>query len=127
MLAHHRDLDNTAEQRYRFASSMSLAADDAGLPDDPEFRAALVGYLERGTRLAMHDSGTGAEVAQHAPVPRWGWGVASPYQPRAGPASQGVLVSRRHGAVEAAFGLIFSRTASGAALESWSYLRRDSF
>ena len=35
---------------------MSLAADDAGLPDDPEFRAALVGYLEWGTRLAMHNS-----------------------------------------------------------------------
>lgn len=43
MLAHHRDLAITAEQRHRFASTMSLAADDAGLPADPEFRAALVG------------------------------------------------------------------------------------
>ena len=61
MLAHHRDLGITAEQRFRFASLMSLAADDAGLPDDPEFRAALVGYLEWGTRLAMHNSQPGAE------------------------------------------------------------------
>ena len=39
---------------------MSLAADDVGLPDDPEFRAALVGYLEWGARLAMHNSKPGA-------------------------------------------------------------------
>ncbi len=60
---------------------MSRAADDAGLPDDPEFRAALVGYLEWGTRLAMANSGSDAQVVEHAPVPRWGWGVAPPYQP----------------------------------------------
>jgi len=81
MLAHHRDLGITAEQRFRFASLMSLAADDAGLSDDPEFRAALVGYLEWGTRLAMHNSQPGADVVQQAPAPRWGWGVAPPYQP----------------------------------------------
>jgi hemoglobin len=81
MLAHHRDLSITPEQRFRFASLMSLAADDAGLPDDPEFRAALVGYLEWGTRLAMHNSQPGAEVVGQAPVPHWGWGVAPPYQP----------------------------------------------
>jgi hemoglobin len=40
------------------------------------------GYtLEWGTRLAMHNSLPGAEVVQQAPVPRWGWGVAPPYQP----------------------------------------------
>jgi hemoglobin len=81
MLDHHRDLGITTEQRFRFASLMSLAADDAGLPNDPEFRAALVGYLEWGTRLALHNSQPGAEVVTEAPVPRWGWGVAPPYQP----------------------------------------------
>jgi hemoglobin len=81
MLAHHRGLGITAGQRFRFASLMSLAADDAELPDDPEFRAALVGYLEWGTRLAMSNSQPGAAVVEEAPVPRWGWGVAPPYQP----------------------------------------------
>ena len=81
MLAHHRDLALTADQRFRFASLMSLAADDAGLPDDPEFRAAFVGYLEWGTRLALSNSQPGAPVVEQAPVPRWGWGVAPPYQP----------------------------------------------
>jgi hemoglobin len=79
MVAHHRGLGITPEQRFRFASLMSLAADDARLPGDPEFRAALVGYLEWGTRLAMHNSEPGVEVAEHAPVPRWGWGVAPPF------------------------------------------------
>jgi hemoglobin len=81
MLAHHRDLGITAEQRRRFVSLMSIAADDAGLPDDPEFRSALLAYLEWGTRLAMHNSQPGAEVVAEAPVPHWGWGEAPPFQP----------------------------------------------
>jgi hemoglobin len=81
MVAHHRDLGITPEQRRRFASLFSRAADDAGLPDDPEFRSALVAYLEWGSRLALHNSQPGAEVAPHAPVPRWGWGETPPYEP----------------------------------------------
>ena len=53
----------------------------SGPPGDPEFRAAFVSYLEWGTRLAMHNSQPGADIEQQAPVPRWGWGVAPPYQP----------------------------------------------
>lgn len=48
MLAYHRNLASTHEQRFRFTSLMSLAADDARVPDDPEFRAAFVGYVEGG-------------------------------------------------------------------------------
>jgi hemoglobin len=81
MLAHHRRLGITPEQRFRFASLMSLAADDAELPGDPEFRAAFMGYVEWGTRLAMHNSQRDAKVVEGAPVPRWGWGVAPPYRP----------------------------------------------
>jgi hemoglobin len=81
MLNKHRQLGITTEQRFRFASLMSLAADDAGMPDDPEFRSALVAYLEWGTRLALGNSQDGAEVVERAPVPRWGWGEAPPYQP----------------------------------------------
>jgi hemoglobin len=81
MVARHRGLAITGEQRLRFATLMSRAADDAGLPDDPEFRSALVAYLEWGTRLAMHNSQPGAEIVKQAPVPRWGWGEAPPFQP----------------------------------------------
>ena len=80
MLARHRGLGIAPQQRARFVSLMSLAADDAGLPEDPEFRSALVAYLEWGTRLAMHNSQPGAAVAPHAPVPRWGWGEAPPFE-----------------------------------------------
>jgi hemoglobin len=81
MLAKHIGLGISPEQRRRFVSLLSLAADDAGLPDDPEFRSALLAYAEWGTRLAMANSQPGAEPALRAPVPHWGWGVAPPYQP----------------------------------------------
>ncbi|HEX6389997.1 MAG TPA: group II truncated hemoglobin [Solirubrobacteraceae bacterium] len=81
MLAHHRDLAITPGQRLRFVTLLSQAADDAGMPDDPEFRAAVMAYAEWGSRLALHNSQPGAQVFEHAPVPRWGWGVAPPYQP----------------------------------------------
>jgi hemoglobin len=81
MLSRHLGLDITPEQRLRFVTLLSRAADAADLPADPEFRAAIMGYAEWGTRLALHNSRPGAEVARHAPVPRWGWGVAPPYQP----------------------------------------------
>jgi hemoglobin len=81
MLSRHLGLDITPEQRLRFVTLLSRAADDAGLPTDPEFRAAVMGYAEWGSRLAVHNSRRGAKVAQYAPVPRWGWGVAPPYQP----------------------------------------------
>ena len=87
MLAHHRDLAITPEQRLQFVTLLSRAADDAGLPADPEFRAAIMGYAEWGTRVALHNSQPGAQTAAHAPVPRWGWGVAPPYTPNTGDGS----------------------------------------
>lgn len=81
MLRHHLNLEISAEQRAAFVSTMSLAADDASLPADPEFRSALLAYLEWGTRLAFENSQPGASPPQAAPVPHWGWGVAPPYVP----------------------------------------------
>ncbi|MGZ8648060.1 MAG: group II truncated hemoglobin [Solirubrobacteraceae bacterium] len=81
MVAKHRGLAISAEQRLRFVTLLSRAADVAELPADPEFRAALMGYAEWGTRLAMANSDPDADVAPHAPVPRWGWGIAPPYVP----------------------------------------------
>jgi hemoglobin len=81
MLSMHHGLAITPEQRLRFVTLLSAAADRAGLPADPESRAALMGYAEWGTRLAVENSAPDAEPVPHAPVPRWGWGVAPPYQP----------------------------------------------
>ena len=81
MLGRHRGLAIAPEQRLRFVTLLSTAADDVELPADPEFRAAIMGYAEWGSRLAVHNSQPDGEVVEHAPVPRWGWGVAPPYQP----------------------------------------------
>lgn len=81
MLAKHLGLGITDELRLRFVTLLSRAADGAGLPNDPEFRAAIMGYAEWGSRLALHNSQSDADVVAQAPVPRWGWGVAPPYRP----------------------------------------------
>jgi hemoglobin len=81
MLAKHHDLGIDAGRRLRFVTLLSRAADEVELPADPEFRAAIMGYAEWGTRLAQHNSQPGAQTAPHAPVPLWGWGVAPPYRP----------------------------------------------
>lgn len=83
MPARHHDLAITAGQRLQFVTLLSRAADEVDLPDYPEFRAVIMGYAEWGTRLALHNSQPGAETFAHAPVPRWGWGVAPPYTPNA--------------------------------------------
>jgi hemoglobin len=82
MLGHHLGRAITEKQRRRWVSLLADAADETGLPDDPEFRAAFMGYLEWGTRLAVSNSQPGAEPPRQAPVPRWGWGVAPPFIPR---------------------------------------------
>jgi len=81
MVAKHIGIAITEPQRRRWVSLIQDAADDVGLPDDPEFRAAFLGYIEWGTRLAKQNSQPGADVFMKAPVPHWGWGVAPPYQP----------------------------------------------
>ena len=79
MLVKHLGMAITEPQRRRWVNLIQDAADEAGLPEDPEFRAAFLGYVEWGTRLARQNSQPGADVVRDAPVPRWGWGVAPPY------------------------------------------------
>jgi len=81
MVAKHLGKALTEPQRRRWVELMLDAADRAGLPDDPEFRSAFVAYIEWGTRLALGNSQPGAEPPAEAPVPRWGWGEAPPYNP----------------------------------------------
>jgi hemoglobin len=75
MIARHLGRSLTETQRRRWIALMLETVDEAGLPDDPEFRAALVGYLEWGTRLAVINSQPGVEAPpEGAPMPAWGWG-----------------------------------------------------
>ena len=81
MLAKHRGVAIQPEQRARWVTLIGEAADDAGLPQDPEFRSAFMAYIEWGSRLALANSQPDATPFAHAPVPRWGWGEAPPYLP----------------------------------------------
>jgi hemoglobin len=75
-----RNLDNSL--RTRWIQLLLESADAIGIPDDPEFRSALVAYLEWGSRLAVINSQPGAQVVEDAPMPAWGWGeVKGPYRP----------------------------------------------
>jgi hemoglobin len=80
MLSKHLGLRITEEQRARWVQLITPAADDAGLPSDPEFRSALMAYVEWGTRIALANSQPEATPPREAPVPRWGWGEAPPYE-----------------------------------------------
>lgn len=75
MIRRHLGRHLTHTQRKRWIELMLETADEVGLPDDPEFRAAFVGYLEWGTRLAVANSQDGVEPpTESTPMPKWDWG-----------------------------------------------------
>jgi truncated hemoglobin YjbI len=78
MVHQHLGKGLTEEQRARWVQLLVRSADDAGLPRDPEFRAAFTGYLEWGSRLALENSQPGARPPEQMPMPKWGWGTAGP-------------------------------------------------
>ena len=83
MVAHHIGKLLTEEQRKRWITLLLETADELNLAADPEFRSALVAYLEWGSRIAVLNSGL-LENPLHpeAPMPKWGWGVpGGPYIP----------------------------------------------
>jgi truncated hemoglobin YjbI/quinol monooxygenase YgiN len=73
MIGRHLGRGITEQQRRRWVSMLLDAADEAGLPADPEFRAAFAGYLEWGSRLAVLFSAPDATPDLHEPVPHWKW------------------------------------------------------
>ena len=80
MVQHHVGRALTEAQRAQWLRLLLECADEIGVPNDPEFRSALLAYLEWGTRLAVINSQPGAAVGGPAPMPQWGWGeVKGPY------------------------------------------------
>jgi CDGSH-type Zn-finger protein/truncated hemoglobin YjbI len=62
-----RTKDMNEQQRARWVALLALAAQAAGLPAEPEFRAALTSFIEWESR---------ASLPAGAPAPRWDWGPA---------------------------------------------------
>jgi truncated hemoglobin YjbI len=73
MVSQHIGRGLREEQRVRWVQLLCKSADEAGLPTDPEWRAAFVSYLEWGSRIAVENSQPGAHPPPHMPVPRWWW------------------------------------------------------
>jgi CDGSH-type Zn-finger protein/truncated hemoglobin YjbI len=73
MISQHVGKNITEEQRARWVKMLCQSADDAKLPDDPEFRGAFVAYLEWGSRIGKENSQQGAMPPPNMPVPRWWW------------------------------------------------------
>lgn|ERR1700730_2051871 len=57
----------------RFVACFMRAADDVGLPDDPDFRAGLRSYMEWATHEVLSYSASGSKVPADLRVPRWSW------------------------------------------------------
>jgi hemoglobin len=83
MIRHHLGKGITENQRQHWVRLLLETADEMQLPSDPEFRSALVAYLEWGSRLAVINSAQPEEThIDNAPMPKWGWGVpGGPYRP----------------------------------------------
>jgi hemoglobin len=80
MATKHLGRHITEEQRRRWVSLLMDAADEAGLPTDPEFRAVFAYYVEWGTRMAILYSGDNPPPVVQADVPRWGWNQTPPWE-----------------------------------------------
>ena len=57
----------------RFVACFMQAADDANLPDDPEFRAGLRSYMEWATHEVLSYAPSDSKVAAGLPDPHWSW------------------------------------------------------
>jgi hemoglobin len=82
MIRQHLNRHLTEAQRRAWMALLLDTADEIGMPSDPEFRSAVVAYLEWGSRLAVLNSQPGAAAEENLPMPKWGWGVpGGPYIP----------------------------------------------
>ena len=75
LIAVHRGLKITEEQRLRFVDLYVAALDAAGLPSDPVFRDAVREHIEFGSKVALQNSHAERDEDLHPlrEVPRWTW------------------------------------------------------
>jgi CDGSH-type Zn-finger protein/truncated hemoglobin YjbI len=77
MLSQHIGKQITEEHRTRWVAALLRAADDAAVPNDPEFRSVFQSYIEWGSRLAVENSQTESRPPAHMPMPQWDWHTAA--------------------------------------------------
>lgn len=73
MLTIHAGTDAEADLGERFIRCFVQAADDAGLPEDPELRAALRSYMTWAVSEVMSYAPAGTQTPPGLPLPHWSW------------------------------------------------------
>ena len=73
MLVIHAGQGAPDEWGDRFETCFRQAMEDAGLPDDAEFRKALGDYIHWATREVNSYSARGSNVKSGQPMPHWSW------------------------------------------------------
>lgn len=84
LLAIHAGTDAEDQLGPRFVACFVGAADDAHLPDDPEFRRCLRQYMEWAVADVMAYAPRGSRVPGDLALPRWGWDGLQSHCPPAG-------------------------------------------
>jgi len=79
MLAIHAGQGAEQDLGERFVECFVQAADDAGLPDDPDFRGSLRSYMEWAVREVLEYSPQGTTVPEDLAIPRWSWDGLEPH------------------------------------------------
>ena len=75
----HSGMGDMSDLGRRFIECFVRAADDADLPADPDFRAALRAYMEWAVADVLTYSPEGSTVPTGLPMPRWSWdGLRTP-------------------------------------------------
>ena len=81
MLSLHAGTGVDHDLGERFVECFVRAADDAGLPADPEFRSGLRAYMRWAVSEVLSYSPEGAAVPSGIPVPHWSWDGLEPTRP----------------------------------------------
>jgi hemoglobin len=73
MLQMHAGNGEMSDLGRRFVDCFVLAADDAGLPADPEFRGALRDYMQWAVDEVLQYPDPDTEVPRGLAMPHWSW------------------------------------------------------
>ncbi|MFL5911377.1 MAG: group II truncated hemoglobin [Gaiellaceae bacterium] len=73
VLALHAGNGDMSDLGRRFVACFALAMEDAGLPGDVEFRAAMNAYMVWAVDNVLTVSPEDAVVPAGVPMPRWSW------------------------------------------------------
>jgi hemoglobin len=78
VLQMHAGNGDMSDLGRRFVDCFVAALDDAQLPDDPEFRAAMTAYMRWAVDNVLAYSPVGTVVPEGMAMPRWAWSGLQP-------------------------------------------------